>query len=78
MLLESIPLKKLITGVDVTFCNSLIEDYNNRPHWTLWGLTPNQVHAGMPSWIESGISSLIHTRAGNFQRRILAFRPALM
>jgi len=23
-----------------------IEDYNNRPHWALWGLTPNQVHAG--------------------------------
>jgi len=42
MLLESIPLKKLIAGVDVTFSNSIIEDYNNRPHLALWGLTPNQ------------------------------------
>ena len=77
MLLESIPLKKLIAGVDVTYSNSLIEavnkilkyrylfrgpipdlehlatavmkaieDYNNRPHLALWGLTPNQGHAG--------------------------------
>ena len=77
MLLESIPLKKFIAGVDVTYSNSLIEavnkilkyrylfrgpipdlehlataaikaieDYNNRRHWALWGLTPNQVHAG--------------------------------
>jgi len=22
-----------------------IEEYNNRPRWASWGLTPNQVHA---------------------------------
>ena len=75
--LESLPIKKLIAQVDVTFSNSIIEavnkivkynylfrkpipdlehlpqtienavlDYNNRPHSTLYGLTPAGVYQG--------------------------------
>ena len=75
--LDTVPIRKLIAQVDVSFSNSLIEavnkilkyrylfripipdlehlhtaveatilDYNDRPHYALHGLTPNQVYDG--------------------------------
>ena len=74
MLLEPIPLKKRITGVDVTFSNSLIEDYSNRPHWTLWGLTPNQVHAGTVFDKEAYRERI---RSSSIERRRISHRSCL-